>query len=284
MRYLWTLVKKATDVFCPQTWHNSVATRIDVWFGALFWVGAAVVILVFPAAQVWALCEVRLPVSVRGIIAIIDFLAAVILFSMAWGVTLYGTHSLAGPMVFQDLVYGVWPQEYKKVGTAAVLYRNPNVMASQKENVVEELTRAPYPFRIFAKYVMRVVFVVVAFSLYLGLLLLLSKMVPHQHLVNDAGNGSAIHAFEILRDIQMEILGGTSTEHLPSTNVTIMASAGWEIALLVSTILYVMLISVLLPMQIGIVGNLDRQLKSKSFWRKQLKAWPEPKDLADIGS
>lgn len=50
-------------------------------------------------------------------------------------------------------------------------------------------------------------------------------------------------------------------------------SVGWEVALIFSTCLYVTLVFVLLPMQIGIAGSLDRHLKSRDFWRRLLEIW-----------
>ncbi|MEK6376019.1 MAG: hypothetical protein AABO58_25365 [Acidobacteriota bacterium] len=293
-------------------WHDQIAHRPDFWFGRPFWVSVVVCTFLLPGLEMVWLCTADLPPMGAGLLALANIVAAGVLFSLAWGLTSFGTHFLTAPVRLFNVLKRVCPTEYAEIQSAGRQYRR-QLKQSQKDNLIEEQVETPYSYKIFTRYIWRVSFVILTIPLYLGLAMLALRVVPGAHVVKERGGFvEIVQALEVFRDIQMGMLGGTSTEHLPERNeIPVVAqtaekrdqSSGdlasqhkksiqsgpsrreahpsfplwrpmaWEIVGIFCTFVYVSVALILLPLQFGIVANLDSNLKSRDFWAKQLEIW-----------
>lgn len=195
-------------------WHDRIAHRPDYWFGRTFWFGVIVCTFIVPGLETFWLCAADLP-SIEAIpLALVNIIVACILYSLAWGLTSFGTHYLTTPVRLFNILKRVYPIEYDEIRSAGRQYRL-QLNKSQKDNLIEEQVETPLSYKIFTKYIWRVSFVVLTIPLYVGVALLSLREVPGVHMVpKHGGFVEGVHALEVFRDIQMAMLGGSSTEHL----------------------------------------------------------------------
>jgi hypothetical protein len=293
-------------------WYNHIAQRPEFWFGRRFWLSVFLVTALVPFGELVWLCEgdrySAVGWAVDLSLACINIGAVALLASLAQGLTNYGMHVLKGPVLVTlvDLLARVFPSEYRDIRQAHRGYRNEMMPESQKLDVIEELVNSPYAFRIFSRYISRVCVVVVTIPFYLGIAMLSLKVVPDTHEIRERGGlVEVVGALQVVRDIEMGVLGGSSTEHdsriegrsrrefgvesptrLVTRNKRADQSAvprrpevirpwawrlvAWEIGGILSSVVYVLIALVLLPWQFGIASGLDDHLKSRSFWKDHL--------------
>jgi hypothetical protein len=288
-------------------WHDPIAMRLGFWFGWPFWALVIVVTFLAPALQAAWWLWLYVPPLGRCFIVFADLAFAGVLFAFAWALTSFGTHALTLPVRLTSFLQSACVAEYGLIEYIRQQYRG-KLADSQKRSFVDELVNRPYAFIIFTRYVWRVGFVVLTIPVYLGMALLFADAIPQMHAV-DAKGGRRIrlvHVLEVLRDVQMGMLAGSSTEHLPQfvniapqnvgehvergdadssgetsrstisiqegadVDAVLRRAAVWEGVGIACSFLYVGLALILLPLQIGIVSSLNERLKSREFWETQL--------------
>ncbi len=293
-------------------WYDTIRMYLPVWFGRRFWIRGLVVLLALPLAQI----ALIMALSPKGIplllIALLDFIAAGGLVALAWGLTSFGTNTFSVPVDLLDFLRRVCPIEYSAIKYKAEQSRG-DVAESQRTSFRQELIHTPLTFKIFGRYVWRPVVAVVAVPLYVGLGMVTVGAVPAAHeLSRSEGGGYVLSSLGVLRDLQMGMLSGSSTEHLSpkeperhgledlgpvsghlkdekSEDPEGCSEGGgkggsfgsgwpwgplsWELVGMCCSFLYVVLALILLPLQISVVSILDNNLKSDEFWKKYLTSF-----------
>lgn len=291
-------------------WYDAIRMRLPFWFGRPFWFHAVLWLIVFPAAQLALIVRWSPGWTFACLLAVIDFLVAGLLFAIAWGLTSFGTHAFTVPVDLLDFLKRACPGEYSTIRYKAEQSRG-DLAQSEKVSFLRELVNMPLPFKIFTRYIWRPALVVLAVPLYIAVGMISLDAIPPAHKVNGLEAGAQVfHSLGVIRDLQMGMLGGSSTEHLSGAgseaqlaeyslpcgaggrelviegvrtmglrdpqasdprSVGSWGSLAWELLGFLCAFLYLGLALILLPLQIGIVSTLDRHLKSYSFWRKQLE-------------
>jgi hypothetical protein len=285
---------------------------LPFWFGRPFWLYFLLWVLLLPAVEVLVLSQWNIPRVVACLLAILDLIAAVFLFALAWGLSSFGTHALTIPVNLIEFLRRVCPREYSIIRYIAE-QSEADIAQSQKDSFIQELINSPFSLKIFGRYIWRLASVVLTIPLYVGLAMIAISAVPEAHQLSGRGGAvGVVQSLGVIRDLQMGMLGGSSTEHLPyvveetplgqesggtleitegAASLQVNESLGmrgpggrtprprsswgavaWEVVGALCAFLYLSLALIMLPMQIGVVGTLERQLKSRSFWKRQLRS------------